>query len=306
MIFRNLLSADGEGQGRRRAALGAAIAGLLIALLAGVIVFGIERAARQQREIQVRQLATAVAHDLGGRLDRSLSAAIALGAVLRQGGGKVDHFKRLAGELINQFGGISALQLAPAGTISAVEPLAGNERVIGFSPLNDPQQGPEARQIVAQRQLGLSGPFELRQGGIGVVGRNPVFLRDGEGDEVFWGLVQVLIRVPDLLVMTRLDAIEQAGYGYELWRYRPESRERHVFARSSDQPLEQPVNIPIAVPNGEWVLSVAPDAGWYSLEDLLIDAAVVVLIALPGGLAAYLGLRQVQLLHRQAGRQSAA
>src|SRR6185369_18089974 len=101
-------------------------------------------------------------------------------------------------------------------------------------------------------------------------------------------------------------AIEQAGYRYELWRHRPENNERHIFARTSDQPLEQPVNIPIAVPNGEWVLSVAPDAGWYSLEDLLIDAAVVALIALLGGLAAYLGLRQVQLLHRQAGRQSAA
>lgn len=306
MVLRYLLSAGGEGQGRRRAALGAGLAGLLIALLAGVIVFGVERAARQQREIQVRQLATAVAHDLGGRLDRSLSAAIALGAVLRQGGGKIDHFKRLAGELINQFGGISALQLAPAGTISEVEPLVGNERVIGFSPLTDSLQGPEARQIVAQGRLGLSGPFELRQGGVGVVGRNPVFLRDGEGNEVFWGLVQVLIRVPDLLVMTRLDAIEQAGYRYELWRYRPASRERHVFARSSDQALEQPVNIPIAVPNGEWVLSVAPDAGWYSPEDLLIDAAVVLLIALLGGLAAYLGLRQMQLLNRQAGQQSAS
>lgn len=304
MILRYLLSADSEAQGRRRAALGAGLAGLLIALLAGVIVFGIERAAHQQREIQVRQLATAVAHDLGGRLDRSLSAAIALSAVLRQGGGRIDRFKRLASELINQFGGISALQLAPAGTISEVEPLAGNERAIGFSPLNDPQQGPEARDVVARRQLGLTGPFELRQGGVGVVGRNPVFLRDDEGNEVFWGLVQVLIRVPDLLVMTRLDAIEQAGYRYELWRYRPGSTERHVFARSSDQPLEQPINIPIAVPNGEWVLSVAPDAGWHSLEDFLTDGAVVLVIALLGTLTAYLGLRQVRLMNRQTGRQS--
>lgn len=306
MILRYLLSAEGEAQGRRRAALGAGMAGLLIALLAGVIVFGIERAAHQQREIQVRQLATAVAHDIGGRLDRSLSAAIALSAVLRQGGGRIDHFKRLAGELINQFGGISALQLAPAGTISEVEPLAGNERVIGFSPLNDPLQGPEARDVVARRRFGLTGPFELRQGGVGVVGRNPVFLQDGEGKEVFWGLVQVLIRVPDLLVMTRLDAIEQAGYRYELWRYRPGSTERHVFARSSDLALEQPINIPIAVPNGEWVLSVAPDGGWHSLEDALANGALVLLIALLGTLAAYLGLRQVQLLNRQAGHQSAS
>lgn len=68
--------------------------------------------------MQVRQLAMAVAHDLGGRLDRSLSAAIALSAVLRQGGGKVDHFSSLARELITEFGGITALQLAPGGKIA--------------------------------------------------------------------------------------------------------------------------------------------------------------------------------------------
>lgn len=299
MLLRGLLSAE-EGS-RRSALLGATIAGFLVALVGGFIVFSIERAAHQQREIQVRQLATAVAHDLGGRLDRSLSAAIALSAVLRQGGGRIDNFSRLAKEMINQFGGISALQLAPGGTIAEIEPLAGNERAIGFNPLTDPIQGPEARQVVAQRQMGLTGPFELRQGGFGVVGRNPVFLVDKEGHESLWGLVQVLVRVPDLLVTTRLDAIEQAGYQYELWRFRPGSSERHVFARSSDLVLERPIEIPIPVPNGEWVLSVAPEAGWHSRTAFLAEAVVVVLIALLSALAAYLALRQVQSL-RQAAR----
>lgn len=304
VVLRYLLSGDGGRLGRRRALLAAATAGLLIALLLGYIAYGIERAAHHQREIQVRQLATAVAHGLGGRLDRSLSAAIALTAVVRQGNGKVDNFKRLSSELINEFGGISALQLAPAGTIAQIEPLAGNERAIGFSPMKDPVQGPEAQRVVEQRQLGLTGPFELRQGGMGVVGRNPVFLSDAEGREVLWGLVQVLIRVPDLLVMSRLDAIEEAGCRYELWRIKPGSQERHVFARSSDQPLEHPIDVPIQVPNGEWVLSVAPDAGWHSPRDWLLEGAAVCLISLLGTMAVYFALRQVQLLHHQVSRQS--
>lgn len=56
-------------------------------------------------------------------------------------------------------------------------------------------------------------------------------------------------------------------------RQQREIQVHHVFTRSSDQLLELPVNIPIAVRNGEWVLSVAPDAGWQVLEDLLVDAA---------------------------------
>jgi sensor domain CHASE-containing protein len=297
VALRSLWSAGGGS--RRYALLGAAIAGFLVAVLGGFIVFSIERAAHQQREIQVRQLATAVAHDIGGRLDRSLSPAIALSAVLRQGGGRIDNFNRLAKDMISQFGGISALQLAPGGTIAEIEPLAGNERVIGFNPLNDPIQGPEARQVVEQRQLGLTGPFELRQGGFGVVGRNPVFLPDKDGHESFWGLVQVLIRVPDLLVTTRLDAIEQAGYHYELWRFRSGSRERHVFARSSDLALERPIEIPIPVPNAEWVLSVAPESGWHSRRAFLLEGLGIALISLLSGLAVYLLVRQVQSLRQR-------
>lgn len=304
MVLRYLLSADGGRQGQRRALLVAVMAGMLIALLFGYIAYSVERAAHQQREIQARQLATAVANGLGGRLERSLSAAIALTAVIRQGNGKVDNFKGLAKELINEFGGISALQLAPGGTIAQIEPLAGNERAVGFSPIKDPVQGPEVQRVIEQRQLGLTGPFELRQGGMGVVGRNPVFLRDAEGRETLWGLVQVLIRVPDLLVMSRLDAIEQAGYRYELWRIKPGNMERQVFARSSDLALERPVNVPILVPNGEWVLSVAPDAGWHAPRDLLLEGAAVCLITLLGAAAVYFALRQVQLLHQQVSRQS--
>lgn len=278
----------GAGPVERRARALAVVTGLCLALLSASMSFFFERAERQQREMQVRQLATAVAHDLGGRLDRSLSAAIALGAVLRQGAGRVDNFPFLARELISEFGGISALQLAPGGTIAQVEPLAGNERVIGFSPVNDPIQGAEARRAIELRKLVLTGPFDLRQGGVGVVGRNPVFIRGDDGKEKFWGLVQVLIRVPDLLVMTRLDAIERAGLRYELWRMRPNDGERQVFARSSEQRLEHPVNIPIPVPNGEWVLSVSPDAGWHSRLSLLIEGAIVVFVSLLGAMAAYL------------------
>lgn len=292
--------------GRNWALVGAAVGFVLVALLGAYVAYVVERSARQQNEIQARQLASAVAHDLGGRLDRSLSAAGALAAVLRQGSGRIDHFPLLARELIEQFGGITALQLAPGGVISDVEPLVGNERVIGFSPLADPLQGPEARQVIERRALGLTGPFELRQGGVGVVGRNPVFIKDKAGHEQFWGLIQVLIRVPDLLSATKLDAIETAGYGFELWRVRPGTLERHVFARTSDRPLDSPVDIQIAVPNGEWILSVAPDGGWYSWRSLLLDSLAVSLLASFAGFVIYLLLHQPQLLRQKVAEQTLA
>jgi len=279
--------------------LGAFAAFLLSAILLLLVVWGLEQLRRQEREIEVRQLASAVAQDLGERLERALSASHALTAMLRQGGGVIDDFEPLAKELIGLFGGISALQLAPGGTISHVVPLAGNERVIGFSPLNDPVQGPEVQRVISSRKLGLTGPFELRQGGVGIVGRNPVFLTGRDGKEYFWGLVQVLIRIPELLVATRLNNLEEAGCRYELWRLPPGGATRHVFSRSSDEPLVGPVDIRIPVANGEWVLSVAPDRGWYSPGRLVLDGFVVLLLASIAALVTYFVLRQPQLLRQE-------
>lgn len=52
--------------GRNWALVGAAVGFVLVALLGAYVAYVVERSARQQNEIQARQLASAVAHDLGG------------------------------------------------------------------------------------------------------------------------------------------------------------------------------------------------------------------------------------------------
>jgi PAS domain S-box-containing protein len=276
---------------------------LLSLLLAAAVVWLVEKARRHSAEDQGRHLASAVAHDLGERLDRSLSASYALATLVRQGKGRIDNFETLGAEMIRVYGGITALQLAPGGTIQQVVPLAGNESVIGFSPLNDPVQGSETRQIVDQRTLGLTGPFELKQGGVGVVGRQPIFMSDEFGDEQFWGLAQVLIRIPDLLAATRLDALVASGYAYELWRTRTDGS-RYVFSHAGGGTLVSPVEIPITVPNGRWVLSIAPVGGWVSAQFLAFSLLAALAFSLLITFAVYLLLRQPRLLQQEVARRT--
>ena len=274
-------------------------------VFSSLFVHNVERLRAQRAELQARQLASAIAHDFGERLDRSLSASYALATLVRQGRGKVDNFETLATEMLGIYGGISALQLAPEGVIRQVVPLKGNESVIGFSPLNDPKQRAEARRVIEQRRLGLTGPFELRQGGVGVVGRHPIFLPDENGKEQFWGLTQVVIRIPDLLAATRIDALTEAGYAYELWRMRPDDHTRHVFARNTGAVLVSPVDERIAVPNGEWVLSVAPLAGWSSLAQTSLEWIAAFVFSALVTLAVYLLMRQPLLLRDEVARRTA-
>ena len=284
---------------------GVVAAFLISALASGAFIWSIEQVRQRDAENQARQLANTVAHDFAERLDRSLSVSYALATLVRQGRGRVDNFETLAEEMIQVYGGITALQLAPGGTISQVVPLKGNESVIGFSPLRDPVQGAETQRVVETRRLGLTGPFDLRQGGVGVVGRQPVFLADANGVEHFWGLTQVLIRIPDLLAASKLEALAQGGYAYEMWRIRPNDQSRHVFARSGEALLESPVEARIHVPNGEWTLSVAPVGGWIAKSRLVLDVLAATAFCLLLSLAVFLLLRQPRILQAEVARRTA-
>lgn len=83
-------------------------------------------------------------HQLQEQINRSLSATYALAAVLRQGNGEVDNFHALGSEMLHLYGGLSAIQLAPEGVISAIEPMAGNEAAMGHNLLADPKRNKEA------------------------------------------------------------------------------------------------------------------------------------------------------------------
>ena len=78
--------------------------------------------------------------------------------------------------------------LAPDGVVSKVYPLKGNESLVGFDFLDLSRPGNmEAKEAYEQGSTVLTNPFELVQGGIGMGGRSPVILRDGDIERL-WGI----------------------------------------------------------------------------------------------------------------------
>lgn len=159
----------------------------LVVLAAGgaFITLAERRHADRHRHV-VEEMGTAHAHLLEQQFTRSLSSTLALAAILREYG-EIKNFDALAAEIIKSYGGINNLQLAPNGVVTQIYPLAGNESAIGHNLLNDPRRRTEALKAIESRTLTLAGPFNLVQGGMGVVGRLPVFFPDEVGGEKFWG-----------------------------------------------------------------------------------------------------------------------
>ena len=252
---------------------------------------------KHQKDVEV--IAANQSSILEERLSRSLSSTYALAAVLRQGGGTIQEFDKLARELVQLYGGISALQLAKNGVVSHSWPLAGNEKVIGHDLLRDPQRNKEAFIAVTSHRLTLAGPIELLQGGTAIIGRLPIYLPQKDKEDYFWGFSSALISIPELLASSGLSRLKESNHRYELAQMVPDSDRLVIFARSGTEPLRQPIMRQIDVPNGRWLLSIEPEEGWIAPALPLAAGTIVLLLAAAIAALTYTVFKQPLILRRK-------
>ena len=107
-------------------------------------------------------------------LSFSLSATKTLAFLVEAQGIPAD-FDSIASEIIASNKYIDALELTQKGIITHVFPLDGNADAIGYDILADPVTRNEAIQALETRALFFAGPLRLKQGGLAVVGRLPIF-----------------------------------------------------------------------------------------------------------------------------------
>ena len=256
--------------------------------------------------VEASELGNAHLRLLSERLNASISSAYVLGALLRQGNGQIRDFDNTAAELLRLYPGVAALQLAPDGVIRQSVPLAGNEQAIGHDLLKDPKRTSEAFSAIEARRLTLAGPFELVQGGMGAAARLPVFLPDASGEELFWGFATVLLRFPEVLSGAGLDRLPERGYEFELYRTHPQTGARQIMLSSPGGPGDKPLELGIGVPNGRWVLSLAPVNGWHPGGRVWMGRSMAVAAAALLALLLYGLMMKPVNLRREVARRTRA
>jgi diguanylate cyclase (GGDEF)-like protein/PAS domain S-box-containing protein len=268
--------------------LGACLVFALAAMCAGAVVWVLERQERAQQRTQVAEVAGDHAQALQRAIELALSANNALVALVRQGHGRVTQFEEIGTEMLPFYPGIAAMGLSPNGVVRHVVPRQGNESLLGFDQLNDPRQGPESVRARESGRLTLAGPVELVQGGLGVVGRQPVYLETGRGQRAFWGFTYVTIRLPQVLEAARLPQLATRGYLYRLWRTSPETGLEQTIAASVPPPGADAVGRSLNLPNGQWTLSLVPTNGWGDPGMLSLRVGIALLFAVMMGYLARL------------------
>lgn len=268
-----------------------------LGLLAFTVFLVLFTALVYQRYLILLQMQKKEAFDIANRtkdklqqsLAYSLSAAKTLSYFI-DNNGTVKNFDSVASNILSASNDIDALQLVPGGVIRYVYPLQGNEKVIGYDILKDPARNKEAFKAIRQNEMYFAGPFELRQGGVGIVGRLPVY-RNHE----FWGFSAVIIKMPTLLKAAGIDTGENKEYYFQLSKINPDTKEEEFFIPHKKE-LTSSWSVSVPVPNGEWKLSVVSKNSLKNIGNIILLATLGLLLSVLGSLFIFSVARRPQKL----------
>ena len=194
---------------------------------------------------------------------------------------------------------VRAVQLAPEAVVTFVYPEEGNEAVRGLDLRRLPGQSATVEQTIAEHRFLLAGPLPLRQGGVGLVGRKPIYL-DAEGKEnhSFWGFATVILDFPRLLESAGWQEMGQSGR-FALRGADGQGRRGKVFLGDAALFDLSPLLLEVSFPQGAWELGAVPLRGWVSERPGSFRFRVLLaLLAGAAGLAGFFLLR-LSLKHRE-------
>ncbi len=223
------------------------LVGIVIITLGFLIAFFRYQGLRQMERNDLIKVIAAIEQNIERTIHESQTAALTLALTVGLDG-KVRDFDSVAARLLKNNENIDVLELLPDGVIEYVYPLEGNEVVVGYDVLHDPKVKIEVEKALTSEQMYFAGPFELKQGGLAVVGRLPIFF-----NEKLWGYSAVLIYLETLINQSGINSYYFDEYYFQLSKTNPNTGEEEYFL-----PLREGVELnsydKVNFPDGDWKL----------------------------------------------------
>lgn len=264
---------------------------LFFILLGSIILWQRSRILEETREMEMANLLTFVENNIDQSLKNSFAAALGL-ALLIDNEGNINGFEDVATNLVNEHPTIDAVQMVPGGVITMVYPQEENRAVIGYNILEDPARNAEAFRAMTNKRMYFAGPLELKQGGVAIVGRFPVYIKNE-----FWGFTAVIIKLETLLNHSGIAELTGKKYRFQFSKIDVSTGEETYFIppyEAPDKAYSQFANLP----DGDWKFYIAP------VDTREILKAIFPLAFLIFLLAVWLGWAMTNLLRRPAKLQA--
>ena len=260
---------------------------LLVFVITFLIVLGASVLLNQNQERGERLKAIYTAESTVSRVESQLNRYLAKSDLIKkmiESGMDVESnlFDTLSEFMQDERHVIEAHEIAKDGIINLIYPMEGNEASMGLNMFEHPERKQEARLAKESGDYTIAGPFELVQGGTGVLLFDPIYRADAQGEKQFWGFSILVLNWERFLEEMELDKLEDAGYHYEIWKKNASGGEKNIIAQCKDDEKIRRNTLSVAceVPNDVWYFDIVPVNGWVSLEQAVSGIVVAFILAL--------------------------
>lgn len=178
---------------------------------------------REKEQNEMNSILTGVYQNIEQSLKNCYTTSVSL-ALTIDNEGIPRNFNTIGKRLVDSNPIVSVVELVPNGVIKYVYPLKGNEAVLNLNILHSNELKKGAKKAVEINKIYFAGPLELRQGGIGYVGRLPIY-----NNNKFWGFTAVVIKLETLLKFSGIDDADQSNYYFQLSKKDPYTSEEQFF-----------------------------------------------------------------------------
>ena len=263
---------------------------LLGICLVGLIVYKIDSHETEQRHITAQLNATTYGERIKNEITNGIAITDTLKQVLISENGKISQFDTIAENIMSDV--IESIQLAPDGNVTDIYPSEGTE-ASKIDLLQDKDCSKISCYARDNHVIITQGPFDLKQDGCGIAVRNPVYLKDENNQEYFWGFTIVILRVPDIF-SDAISALSDFGYEYRLSKTDAPWSDTYKVVYQSDDQLTPTVSYGFTIGEEHWTLEVAPESGWRDLRLLIIVGGMFTTVVL-----LFSGLTRVWLVSKE-------
>ena len=235
----------------------------LVVFLLGICLVGLTLYKTDTHEKEQKRITAQLnASTYGDRIKNEIINGIEITDILKQilisEKGDFNQFDTIAENIMSD--SIESIQLAPDGIVTDIYPAEGNEAG-KIDLLHDKERRKISCYARDNHTIITQGPFELKQGGCGIAVRNPVYLKDKNEEEYFWGFTIVILRVPDIF-SDAIHALSDFGYEYSLSKTDAPWSDNYTVVYRSDEKLTHPVSYDFTIGEENWKFEITPDNGW--------------------------------------------
>lgn len=188
------------------------------------------------------------------------------------------NFDTISKQLIKSNPLICAVQLVPNGIIKYIYPMKGNEEAMDLNILSTSDIKKEAQKSIETQKIFFAGPLQLRQGGIGIVGRLPIYHKN-----TFWGFTAVVIKLETLLNTTGISSFDHSRYYFQISKKDPKTFKEQFFLPSK-RDFSKSYYISRSISDSDWKIYLIAKKAYTVYPQILLRGIFGLIIAMLFGI----------------------